>query len=287
MKIENNNGMFTVSFGIENNGERDDRVTKTKGGDVTIFAGDLGRDNGENAIEKKKKEIRDKAAQVLKDKFARDLEQDDMLKESQSKIETARADQKEALERINELKEYIEEAPEDLDEDTLRTYREGVQTAQGELADAQRREMSENASIRSAKKADLAQRYEGSMSWAVDQEEKVLAAGSDEIVGMAVKAAMEQIEEKYDENIENAQEQKEEKEKEQEKLDELKENKAQIMDQVEAAKAEAMKEQEKTTSEVNDVVTESSDIDKQLRKIQKEAELMDEDLKGLVVNTQL
>lgn len=55
MKIENNNGMFTVSFGIENNGERDDRVTKTKGGDVTIFAGDLGRDNGENAIEKKKK----------------------------------------------------------------------------------------------------------------------------------------------------------------------------------------------------------------------------------------
>ncbi|WWR15144.1 hypothetical protein V1224_11720 [Lachnospiraceae bacterium JLR.KK008] len=287
MKIENNNGMFTVSFGIENNGERDDRVTKTKGGDVTIFAGDLGRDNGENAIEKKKKEIRDKAAQVLKDKFARDLEQDDMLKESQSKIETARADQKEALERINELKEYIEEAPEDLDEDTLRTYREGVQTAQGDLADAQRREMSENASIRSAKKADLAQRYEGSMSWAVDQEEKVLAAGSDEIVGMAVKAAMEQIEEKYDENIENAQEQKEEKEKEQEKLDELKENKAQIMDQVEAAKAEAMKEQEKTTSEVNDVVTESSDIDKQLRKIQKEAELMDEDLKGLVVNTQL
>ena len=202
MKIENNNGMFTVSFGIENNGERDDRVTKTKGGDVTIFAGDLGRDNGENAIEKKKKEIRDKAAQVLKDKFARDLEQDDMLNEGQSKIETARAARKDALERIHALREYIVVAPEELDEDTLRTYREGVQTAQGELADAQRREMSENASIRSAKKADLAQRYEGSMSWAVDQEEKVLAAGSDEIVGMAVKAAMEQIEERYDENIE-------------------------------------------------------------------------------------
>lgn len=287
MKIGENNGILSVSFGTLDNMERDNRVSRTKGGNVTIFAGDLGRNDSENAIEKKRQEIREKATKVLKDKFAKDMMQDEEVAESRGKIEAARENQKEALDRINELKGYIENAPEDLDEDTMRTYQEGLQAAQGDLANARSTELVEDARIRSDKEAALKQPYEGSMAWAYDQEGKVLAAGADEIMGMAVKEAMDHVDEKYEENIEQAQEQKEQKEEEQERLDALKENKEEILDQVEAAKAEAAKDQAETTEQVNDTVTESSDIDKQLRKIQKEAELMDEDLKGLVVNSQL
>ncbi len=286
MKIAEKNGIFSVSFGTMDGTEKQNRA---KGKNLSIFAGDLRQERQETAIEKKKREIREKATKVLQDKFEGDLKQDESMDESRANIENAKSQMKEAQERIAELKEQIENAPEEMlqDTETMRTYTDALQAAQIDAARAENTVVEENANIRGIKKAKLVVKYEQSMAFAVEQEKKILAAGSDEIMGMAVQESMNHIDEMYQENIEKAEEEKEKKEEQAEKLEELKENRQELEQQVDVAKENAQEKQVDAAKQANETVTESSKVDKELRKLQKEAELMDEDLKGLMVDSQL
>ena len=106
-------------------------------------------------------------------------------------------------------------------------------------------------------------------------------------MGVAVQESMEHINDLYQDNIEEAQKEKEEKEKQEERLEAIKEKQKELEQQVDAAKAEAAKDQEKTAEKTIETVTGNSDIEKELRKIQKEGELLDEEMKGLLVDSQL
>ena len=295
MKIsETTNGMLTISLNAAQDGERGKRADGSKQ-NTTIFIGDLQKENEESAIEKKRKEIREKAAKVLLDKFDSDLERDERMEESRVKIDEAQEDRKEAQSRIKEMEEWLENAPEEArsDEATMQTYREGLKQAYMEKAEAESTILSENANIRSEKKAKLGESYEQSMSYAADQAEKIEKAGASEITGMMMQEAMNHIDEIYQENIEKAQEEKEKKEEEEEKLEALRENREEIEQQVESAKEQSLEtqaaavRQTDAAPETNVAVQKTADLDKELQKLQQEAEQMDEALKGLLVDVQM
>lgn len=295
MKIsETTNGMLTVSLNAAQDAERGKRADGSKR-NTTIFIGDLQKENEESAIEKKRKEIREKAAKVLLDKFDSDLERDERMEESRAKIDEAQEDRKKAQDRIKEMEEWLESAPEEArsDEATMQAYREGLKQAYMEEAEAESTILSENANIRSEKQAKLGERYEQSMSYAAYQEQKILEAGSSEIMGMMTQEAMNHIDEIYQENIEKAQEEKEKKEEQEEKLEALRENREEIEQQIESAKEQSLEtqvaaaRQTDAAPESNVAVQKTADLDKELQKLQQEAEQMDEDLKGLLVDVQM
>ncbi len=280
MKIADRNGVLAVSFGAADSMEKQNKGNKRA---LSIFAGDLKQDNQETAVEKKRKEVRERAAKVLLDKFESDQEYEQGLDESRAKIQESQAVMKEARDNAEKAGERLkglskEEAPKEYKncEEYIQEQQRIMQEAEGEI-------IGENASIRGAKQAKLGERYR--MVDAVNQEQEILKAGSKEIMGVAIQESMNHIDEMYQENIEKAQEQKEKEEEQEEKLEDIKEKKEEIEQQVDAAKAEAAREQTEMTEEVNETVTGSADVDKELRKLQKEAELLDEEMKGLLVDS--
>ncbi len=281
MKIADRNGVLTVSFGAADSTEKQDKGNKRT---LSIFAGDLKQDSQETAVDKKRKEVREKAAKVLLDKFESDQEYEQGLDESRAKIQESQAVMNEARDNAEKAGERLkgiseEEAPED-----YKNCQEYIQEQERIMQEAEGRIIGENAGIRGAKQAKLGEKYR--MVDAVKQEQEILKAGSKEIMGVAVQESMNHIDEMYQENIEKAEEQKEKKEEQEEKLEAIKDKKAEIEQQVAAAKAEAEKEQAEMAEEVNETVTTgSADVEKELRKLQKEAELMDEEMKGLLVDS--
>lgn len=294
MKIsETANGMLTISLNAAQDGERGKRADGSKQ-NTTIFIGDLRKENEESAIEKKRKEIREKAAKALLDKFAGDLERDERMEESRAKMDEAQEDRREAQCRIKEMEEWLENAPEEArsDETVMQTYREGLKQAYREADEAESTFLSENASIRSEKQAKLGERYEQSMSYAADQAEKIEKAGASEIMGMMTQEAMNHIDELYQETIEKAQEKQEKKEEQEEKLEALRENREKIEQQIDSAKGQSLEaqtaaaRQTDAAQETNAAAGKTAQLDKELQKLQQEAEQMNEELKGLLVDVQ-
>ena len=261
MKISEKSGSFSVPFKTMDSVEKEKR--KNEGSrNASIFIGDLRGESEENVMEKRRKEIKEKAVKVLRDKFAGDLKRDERLDERRAKAEAAGTEKREIQERIGRMEDWLKNAPEEAksDVETMKTYQEGIQQAKAELAQADNTIIAETANIRSEKLAKLGERYEQSMAYAVKQEEEILASGSDEIMSMIVQESIEHMDEAYQENIEKAQEQKEENAPEK------------TADQAEREKTAAKK---------------AADFDEELQKLQKETKLMDEELKGLVVDMQL
>lgn len=283
MKISEKNGFFSVSFGAMDGAGNENRTQgKAQNKGLSVFAGDL-KQNNETAIERKRKEIREKAVKVLQDKFDSDTKWSENIEESKGRIQEAWDTIKEAQDNIAQVKEHMENA-EDMDMGTYLGYQKYIAEQNGVMQEAQNTITGENAGIRSAKLDKLGERYR--MTDAVKAEEKIFEAGSDEIQGMLRQEAQEHIDEMYAENIEKAQEQKEKKEEEQERLDAIKEKGEQIQQQVEAAKENAKEEQAETTKEASETISETN-VDEELRKVQKEGELLEEELKGLMVDTKL
>lgn len=280
MKIAEKNGIFSVSFGAMESTERQNRTNENR---LSIFAGDLKQGSQETAVDRKRREVREKATKVLLDKFEDDQKYEQDLDESRARIQDSQAVLKEAKENAEKAAEQLEGMGKD--SDAYQSCEGYMKEQQKIMQEAENSIVSENAYIRGAKRGKLGEKY--SMAHAVVAEEKILAAGSKEIMGVAVQESMEHINDLYQDNIEEAQKQKEEKEKQEERLEEIKEKQKELEQQVDAAKAEAVKEQEKTAEKAIETVTGAGDIEKELRKIQKEGELLDEEMKGLLVDSQL
>lgn len=285
MKIAERNGFFSVSFGATDSGNNMEKTDQNKKGkNLSIFAGDFRQDGSESPVEKKRREVRERATKVLMDQFESDQKYEQGLDESRARIQEAQNTEKEARENLKQAQEKRETISKEDNPDEYERYSEYIANQESILQEAESAIMGENAFIRGAKRGKLGEKY--SMVNAVAEEEKILAAGSKEIMGAAVQESMDHIQEMYQDNIEKAQEQKEKKEEEQEKLDALKEKREE--QQLAAAKAEAAEKQVETAEQANETITEgSADIEKELRRIQKEAELLDEEMKGLIVDSQL
>ena len=287
MKIAERNGFFSVSLGATDSGDNTEKTTQhKKGKNLSIFAGNLGKNGSESPVEKKRKEVRERAAKVLMDKFESDQKYEQGLDESRARIEEAQNTEREARENLKQAQEKRDAISKEDNPEEYERYSEYIANQESILQGAESAIMGENAFIRGAKRDKLGEKY--SMANAVVEEEKILAAGSKEIMGAAVQESMEHIQDQYQDNIEKAQEQKEKKEEEQEKLDELKEKRKEQEQQLAAAKAEAAEKQVEMTEQANETITKgSADVERELRTIQKQAELLDEEMKGLMVDSKL
>jgi len=279
MKISEKNGFFSVSFGAMEGTKNESR---NRGRGLSVFAGDL-KQNNETAIERKRKEIREKAVKVLQDKFDSDTKWTESIDESKQRIQDAWDTMKEAQDNINAVSEHMENA-EDMDMESYLGYQKYIAEQKAVMQEAENTIVGENAGIRSAKLDKLGEKYR--MTDAVKTEEKIFAAGSDEIQGMLKQEAQDHIDKLYEENIEKAKKQQEKKEEEEKRLEAIKEKGEQIEQQVEAAKENAKEEQVEDTEKANSEIAET-DVDEELRKVQKEGELLEEELKGLMVDTKL
>lgn len=282
MKIGEKNGVFSISFGAM---EGKKRQKQAGGRRLSVFAGDMKKGEQESAIDRKRKEVRDRAVKVLLDKFEGDQKYEQNLDESRGRIAESQAVFKEAKENAEQAQEKLQTLSREDDPQLYDGYEQYIKEQQSVMQEAEGSIISENAYIRGAKQSKLGERY--SMANAAVEEKKIVRDGHKEVMGVAVEESMSYIEDMYQENIEKAQEEKEKKEEQEEKLEEIRDKKKELEQQIDAAKTEAARQQEDTAKEVNETVTETVDIDRELRKVQKEGELIDEELKGLLVDAKL
>lgn len=282
MKIGEKNGVFSISFGAM---EGKKRQKQAGGRKLSVFAGDMKKGEQESAIDRKRKEVRDRAVKVLLDKFEGDQKYEQNLDESRGRIAESQAVFKEAKENAEQAQEKLQTLSREDDPQLYDGYEQYIKEQQSVMQEAEGSIISENAYIRGAKQSKLGERY--SMANAAVEEKKIVRDGHKEVMGVAVEESMSYIEDMYQENIEKAQEEKEKKEEQEEKLEEIRDKKKELEQQIDAAKTEAARQQEDAAKEVNETVTETVDIDRELRKVQKEGELIDEELKGLLVDAKL
>ena len=180
MKIAEKNGIFSISFGAMESTEKQNRA---KGNKLSIFAGDLKQGSQETAVERKRREVREKATKVLMDKFEDDQKYEQDLDESRARIQDSQAVLKEAKENAEKAAEQLEGMEADSEaykscEGYMKEQQRIMQEAEGSI-------IGENAYIRGAKQGKLREKY--TMAHAVVAEEKILAAGSKEVMGVAVQ----------------------------------------------------------------------------------------------------
>lgn len=300
-----NTEMGANAAGANKAGEKEGQV---KNG--SIFAGNLNNMKPDR-MEQKREEARKQAAKLIMDQFASDMAVKDGLDEMRSRIDELR---QEVVSLNHEKKEYedardglmekygiTEDSQEHQDLELIKKAKKpgGIANLNeeeverlanmGELTDYQSEvlyhdEMIEdldrvivdydrqikglNSGIKSIRQA-LLEDCNG-MANAQTAAGKILKSAAKSIIDMAWADAREQIDKEFEELVEAAKEAAKKKEEEEEKLDEIKEEK---------------KEQEELTEAVEDSVS-GEGIPSEIKKILKEAELLKEDMKGLVVDGQ-
>lgn len=141
--------------------------------------------------------------------------------------------------------------------------------------------MNESNAITATKNALLkVPAYKG-MGGALDNADAIMEAAAKEIMGMLVEEGKEYVDEKLEEVVENAEEKAEEKKEEEEKLEEIKEEKEQN------APEAAAEESAETVEKLPELENEQNKVETEIKKIMEEQALLEEDLKGLVVNETL
>lgn len=138
----------------------------------------------------------------------------------------------------------------------------------------------ETSIIRSIK---IEQLKSQAMEEAQEAKEELLAAASKEAVGVLVNDAKEQIDEKTEEIEETAEEKKEKEEEQEERIEAAKENRS----ETEAVVENNRENIQNITEQVLTGDGISREINEQIKKILEEEKLLEEDLKGLAVNTEI
>ena len=310
---------LNVSFGTgiekqENVGKKGEKQeSQIKNG--SIFVGKINLNMLADRVEQKKEAARKHASKVLLDQFARDNITTDELKERRDKIKEYKAEWS-ALDKEKQM--YLEEqeklkaqygiqegSQEQQDLDILRRANkemksgnimldgfskeelERIQKAGANPTEYQKRSLQyddiistydkqieklkdgisiETYNIIEIKNGILKQH---GMTDAYKASADILEAASSEIVGMLMADAKEHIDEELEKLVEAAKEAAEKKKAEEAKKEE--------------AKAES-EEQKELTEEIQEGSAKQDQMQQEIKKIMKDNELTEEDMKGLIVN---
>ncbi len=303
-RVENNN--FTINMGTDNS-RRVQENAEGKEKRNSIFAGDLNIKN--DPIMARKNQLQKQAMKVLMDQFEKDGETDLLIKNAERALETykeeatianaGKMEARSAKDAIMKECGMTEDSQEHKDLELMRKVRNGMSgkgsvsleeleqfSKLGSPTDYQERMLAydsveelfqdeldritkgiqeESSSIRGLKQSILKQH---GMNDATVAKEGMLADMAREISGMLFDEAKDKIQEEWDELVEKAKEAAEKK--------------------AEEAKLKEHKEQHEVIQEnVQNVVEQVSDSKIEMDKMLREAKLLDEDLKGIVVDNQL
>lgn len=273
MKVENAAARETVYQTSQHTqkdntqGKQEEKGAQVKNG--VVFAGNLNL--MQDPIAQKREEARKEAMGLIAKQFQADAEIDEDMAERSTHIDEAREECKHAGQEIArleaEIKKYKEEYGAE-DAQLADMYKE-IDYWKEQQYEGEKVIRGEVAAIRATKEALLKRTYD--MTDAAAAAEEVMDAASDEIIGMLKQEAIDKMEEdrkEEQEKIEEAQEKKEEKE-------ELIEKK---------------QEQEKLEELTRKIIMADSSVDKEqlqreIEEILAKQKLLQEDLKGLAVDT--
>ncbi len=150
----------------------------------------------------------------------------------------------------------------------------------GKMADNQSEMTGNTAAIRNIKIERL--KSQGMLEARLAKEE-IMKAASEEAIGMLVEDTKEKIDEKAEEVREAAEERKEKEEEKEEQIEAAKENKSQSEAAVENIR-ENISNLTKQSVDSEDI---TRDMESEIQKLLEEEKLLEEDLKGLTVNTEI
>lgn len=271
MRIEQNN--LTIFVGGEGTipaGEKQEQGQKK-----SIFVGKLS-DPIEERIEQKREAARKQAAKVLQEQFAVD-------KDIEESINTRRERKKELLAEKKEIENSQKEAEKQLEvlkqqEPASEEERKELETKILEQQKAflgygfevwQKGEEIREVDIALRQtKIDMLQ-YHGMVD-ATKSADSIIENASEQITGMLMQEAKDHVDKELEEKVEKAKEKAEEKEVQEEKLEKTKEKK---------------EEAEALTEAIQEGGNEQVKIDQELKQILKESELLEEEMKGLIVDS--
>lgn len=314
MKTTGLEGTTGFGIGVEKSKNSKEEAKKEQGNKSVIFAGDIDAIMSDR-VESKRAQARKQAAKVIMDQFESDEKVSDSLNEIRSKIAELQEQRNElnqrrnnVLKRQDELKETYgieDESQEQQDLELLRKARTAQRNNDlgslseeelervanmGELTEYQRKSLASDDVIENCDSlidvmdiaiagcvsaltdAKLSVLEQKGMVDAMNGADSIIKAASDAIVGMLRAEAKEHIDEEMDELVEAAKEADEKKKEQEEKLEDIKGEK---------------EEQEEIVETMNTNAAIQDELQKKLDKILKDMELLEEDLKGLIVDGQL
>lgn len=297
MKVDNNISLFVGeqpggSLAMDGAGKKqEDRKT--------IFAGNLF--NKENPLQdrmaQKKKEAQEKAMKVIKDAFEGDQAVTDELNSLRDKISELKEDNKrlnDELADINTRRVDLAKAYE-AGEVSKEDYVAQKDSLQEELRQRLKELDRNNSQIvglgRTIYDIGIESLKHHYMADAQDQAEQIMDAARDEIVGMAVEGGMDHLDKEAEERAEKAEELKEEREEREERIEEQKEHLEEREERIDRQK-DNQKAQDDLLEELfmDEMITldqAKSDVQSEVQDILRKMKLIEEDLKGAVVDQNL
>ncbi len=247
-------------------------------------------------IEEKKKKAQRDAMDFIKKQFASDSAVDEMMEECREWIASGKEDAQAAskeLQAIAEQKEQLKEAYPDQSDETYKEMAKDLADREShwreELQNAQAAVTGSTKAIRSMKQAVLGKLYD--MGDAEDAKEKELEAASKEVVGMLLKEATDHVDEKLDEAVEKAGEAQEKKQEKEEELEEAqaerKKQEQEAKEQLEQKRAQGARAQGPELPDMESLLDKQPAIVQNMKEILEEQKLLEEEIKGIVVDLNL
>lgn len=219
----------------------------------------------EERIAKKRESARKQATKAITDQFARDNE----IADEMNRMRERNKEINEEIKVLQEQEELLKNGQTEGQEASA-VYEEAADNDLSEQIEALRKEQSSNT--RSITDTKINSVKNMGMLKAAKIAETILDEASKQIQGMLLEEAKAHIDQEMEERLEAAKAEAEKKEEEQEKLD--------------AAKEER-EEQQELTEKIQESVSEQDKLQEEIDKIMKEAELLKEDLKGLLIDETL
>lgn len=283
MKVDQNITLFVG--GQPGNSLTTEGAGKKQENRKTVFAGDLNDQGGtlQDRIEQKKKEAQKQALKIVSDVFEGDASIDEDMENRRQNVKNLAEGRK----RLMEEKAGVEARSEDLEKafEAGEISEEDYAAEKGNLSEEQKvREkeldanesqiMQENAVIAGTRIERL---KHDPMVEAQKEAADIMDAARDEIIGMIREEGKDHVDEETEKREEQAEEIKEEKEEKEEFIEEQKEHR----------KEEEELLEEMPTEEMISLDRIQSDVRQEVQNIIDKMKLLEEDIKGAVVDKNL
>lgn len=281
-QVENKNGMPQ-----EEQGKAKVNNASIKGSELNLVP---------DSIEEKKKKAMEDAMQFIKDQFKTDQRVDDVLEECRDTIKNSRAAAQEANEALQDIEKQKEELGEMYPDKEDEEYKMRLSELNEEASHWKKQHQDAHNTIAAATKGIKSIKQEvlkhHGMIDAYKDAETSMKASSDEIIGMLKDEAIDKIDEDLDDLVEEAREKKEE------QVEKDAEREAARIEQEKAAqKVEEDLEEQKKRVRNGKMVPESFNVEKLLdaqqdivhntQQILEEQKLLEEEIKGIIVDSKL
>lgn len=250
----------------------------------------------QDPIEEKKKKAMKEAMEFIKNQFKTDQNIDEVLDECRDSIKTSKAAAEEASQELADIEKRKEELGEmyaDKDDEEYKTRLAEIDKEashwRSQYEGAHRVIKAATRGIKGIKQEAL--KHHGMVD-AGKAAEVSLKAASDEIIGMLKDEAIDKVDEDMDEVIEEAKEAKEEKAKEDAELEEARIEREKQAQKIEEELEEAKKQAKEGVYvpdkiDVRELMNRQQEIVKNTERILEEQKLLEEDVKGIMMDSLL